>query len=168
MRALASTIRVAVPEDAAALATIHAAAWRSAYAGIIPYRSLGGMIRRHDAAWWESAIKRGAGLLVAEFEGVPFGYASFGATRTGHPAAAGEIYELYLLPHYQGIGFGRQLFAKARAVLRERGLSGLLVWALAENTNALAFYRGLGGREIGRATERFETMPVEKIAFVWR
>jgi GNAT superfamily N-acetyltransferase len=167
MKTLASDIRFAEITDAAVLADIHAAAWHGAYTGIIPFRSLGAMIRRRGEAWWRSALAGQAAILVIEFEGRPVGYATLGRNRTAALQAAGEIYEIYLLPEYQGLGFGRRLFSAARRLLADRGLKGLVVWALAENDHAGAFYAAMGGVDIAEGSETFEAKTIRKVAFRW-
>ncbi len=168
MKTLAAETRFAEAADAAALAAIHAAAWRHAYSGIIPFRSLGTMIRRRGAPWWEKAVERRAAILVIEFGGRPIGYATLGRNRTRAIAAQGEIYEIYLQPEYQGLGFGRRLFDAARKLLEERGMRGLAVWALADNAPAIRFYAALGGADVAEGSERFESVTLRKIAFRWR
>jgi len=58
----------------------------------------------------------------------------------------------------------------ARAVgekLKSHGLKGLVVWALEENANALAFYAGAGGRDVAEGVEVFDQKAIRKVAFVW-
>ncbi|TIU76380.1 MAG: GNAT family N-acetyltransferase, partial [Mesorhizobium sp.] len=43
----------------------------------------------------------------------------------------------------------------------------LVVWALEDNHNALAFYAGNGGRDIAEGVEVFEQKALKKVAFVW-
>ena len=92
---------------------------------------------------------------------------SIGKTRAREPRQQGEIYELYLRPEYQGIGLGSRLFKAAKARLADHGLRGLVVWALEDNHNALAFYAGNGGRDIAEGVEVFEQKALKKVAFVW-
>lgn len=167
MKTLAAEIRLAEPHDAAALSAVHATSWRGAYGGLIPHGSLEKMIGRRNDDWWATSIRSGAAILVAEFSGAPIGYATLGRNRTEALRADGEIYELYLRPEYQGLGFGKRLFEAAAALLRERGLKGLVVWALAENDRAIEFYGRLGGRDIAEGSECFDTRKVAKIAFLW-
>ena len=70
-------------------------------------------------------------------------------------------------PEYQGLGFGGQLFAAARARVANFGLKGTVVWALEENINALGFFRAMGGLDVAEGTESFENRVLKKIAFVW-
>ncbi len=79
----------------------------------------------------------------------------------------GEIYELYLRPEYQGLGFGRRLFTAARRDLAQSAMKSLIVWALSENDSALEFYRALGGKAVARSSEKFGTRVLDKVAFGW-
>ncbi len=167
MNTLIIDIRRAEPRDAAAIADVHQQAWQGAYAGIIPHRALTSMINRRGPDWWANAIRRAATVLVVEIGGEIAGYTTVGRNRARELRQQGEIYELYLRPEYQGIGLGSRLFAAARARLADNGLKGLVVWALEENQNALAFYAGAGGRDIAEGVEIFEQKALKKVAFVW-
>ena len=139
-------IRWSKPADTAALAALHRDAWRYAYRGIIPGISLERMIARHGPAGWERMHRSGLRALVLEFDNRVAGYATFGPCRTRSLAQRGEIYELYVRPEFQGIGFGKRLFGEARRHLSARRLGGLLVWSLTDNDLACRFYGALGGR----------------------
>ncbi len=167
MNTLTIDIRRAEPQDAAAIADVHLEAWRGAYSGIIPHKTLTAMINRRGSDWWSNAIRRAATVLVVEIGGTIAGYATVGRNRARELRQQGEIYELYLRPEYQGIGLGRRLFSAARRKLADHGLSGLVVWALEDNQNALAFYSGEGGRDIAEGVEIFEQKALKKVAFVW-
>jgi ribosomal protein S18 acetylase RimI-like enzyme len=162
-------VRKAKPSDAKALAAVFGDSWRLAYRGIIPHLHLEGMIRRRGPDWWASAMRSGEGLLVLEVARAIAGYATFGRSRHrgGVTKAQGEIYEIYLAPHYQGLGLGERLFESCRHALDLRGLDGVLVWALADNTAAIEFYWHRGGRPVAEATERIGGARLAKIAFVW-
>ena len=159
------TIRKALPADARSIAAVHDAAWRDAYRGIIPGRELERMIARRGPRWWGSAIQRGSRIVVLEFDDGVEGYASYGPNRVPALPYQGEIYEIYLAPEFQGHGFGRGLFKAARADLADHGYTSALVWALAENERALAFYRKLGGRPVREAYERFAGESRKRVAF---
>ena len=80
----------------------------------------------------------------------------------------GEIYELYLDPHCQGLGFGEHLFEGCRHTLDMRKLNGLIVWALLDNTPACDFYWRRGGRPVASAFTRIGGEGWRKVAFAWR
>ncbi len=162
------TTRWSRAEDAAALAELHAAAWRLAYAGIIPGVALERMIAARGPSWWRRLHGAGARTLVVEFDGALAGYATLGRARgTDRSARTGEIYELYLRPAYQGVGLGRRLFTAARAELARHDLPALRVWALAENAGARRFYLAMGGAELGHARDRVGGRDLDKVGYGW-
>ncbi len=167
MKTIAAEIRLAESRDAASLARVHESAWRGAYAGLIPHRALTRMIERRDAPWWASAIEHHATILVLEYGGETGGYATLGRNRTRALGVDGEVFELYLRPEFQGIGFGRRLFEASRMLLRSRGLSGLAVWALEDNGGAMRFYEAAGGVDVATGAETFDGVTLRKVAFTF-
>ncbi len=152
-------------EDSEAIALVHGDAWRHAYAGIIPGLSLERMVAARGPRWWIRMHGAGMRALVIESEGQVVGYATLGRSRGFH--GAGEIYELYLEPRFQGLGLGRHLFTDARNHLRSHGLPSLHVWALADNEIGCRFYRALGGTPWARAPYRIGDRALDRIGFRW-
>jgi ribosomal protein S18 acetylase RimI-like enzyme len=161
-------IRRAKAVDAVLVAETHDEAWRTAYRGIIPGTELEKLISRRGPVWWESAIRKGSRVALLMFGDKIAGYANYGRNRARSLFYDGEIYELYLRPEFQGLGFGRRLFTATRRDLAQSGLKSLVVWALSENEPAVEFYRALGGRAVARSSERFGTRVLDKVAFAWR
>ena len=161
------TIRNAREGDAEGIAEVHYAAWRDAYRGLIPGRELEQMIARRGPRWWHSAIVGGSRLLVLDFDETIGGYASYGRNRKPSLPYGGEIFELYIAPEFQGLGFGTRLFEVARKDLAEHGYSSFLVWALADNERAVEFYLKLGGRKLCQGTERFGSEIRGRTAFAF-
>ncbi len=95
------------------------------------------------------------------------GYANYGRNRARSLHFEGEIYELYLRPEFQGLGFGRRLFSSAKRDLIQSGLKSMVIWALSDNESAVEFYRTLGGRMVARSSERFGAKSLDKVAFAW-
>jgi ribosomal protein S18 acetylase RimI-like enzyme len=144
-------VRPAKAADAAAVASTHDEAWRSAYQGIIPGAELEKLINRRGPQWWDRVA----------------GYANYGRNRARSLHFEGEIYELYLRPEFQGLGFGRRLFTAARRDLVQSGLKSMVIWALSDNDPATEFYRALGGRMVARSSEKFGPKSLDKVAFAW-
>jgi ribosomal protein S18 acetylase RimI-like enzyme len=161
-------IRRAKPCDATAVAETHDDAWRTAYQGIIPGVELDRLINRRGPDWWDSAIRKGSRITLLQFGDNIAGYANYGRNRARSLYYDGEIYELYLRPEFQGLGFGRRLFTAARRDLAQSGLKSLVVWALSENENAVDFYRALGGKAVARSSEKFGSRTLDKVAFAWQ
>ena len=167
MKTLTIGIRDARPEDARAIANVHFKSWNGAYCGIISHKALSMMIARRDHKWWASAIRRSTTVLVVEMGGEIVGYATLGRNRARELPQQGEIYELYILPEYQGVGLGTRLFNTARRRLTEHGLTGLVVWSLEDNANAMSFYEGSGGVDTAEGIEVFDQRAHRKVAFTW-
>jgi GNAT superfamily N-acetyltransferase len=148
-------IRLAVPDDAAALGMIQAASHAKAYPGIIPDAILGKLTAEHLTNRFRSLLTPAAEaaapsehrLWVIEAAGVVAGYA---ATQPGAstflpaPAGAGEMESLYLHPEAQGRGLGRFLHRHAIDDLWARGFGPLVLWAFAANGPARRFYERAG------------------------
>src|SRR6202020_2245926 len=116
-RAMSTTlieVRPAKAADAAAVASTHDEAWRSAYQGIIPGAELEKLINRRGPQWWDSAIRKGSRVSVLVFGDKVAGYANYGRNRARSLHFEGEIYELYLRPEFQGLGFGRTARSRAK------------------------------------------------------
>jgi ribosomal protein S18 acetylase RimI-like enzyme len=160
-------VRSGKPADATALARIFKEAWLLAYRGIIPHLHLESMVRQRSPEWWRDALKTGDSALVLEMAGTVAGYATIGSARQRGPFQ-GEIYELYLDPIYQGLGLGEHLFEGCRHSLDMRKLSGLIVWALLDNTGACDFYWRRGGRPVASTFTKIGGERLEKVAFAWR
>src|ERR687883_271853 len=158
-------VRPAKAADATAVASTHDEAWRSAYQGIIPGAELEKLINRRGPQWWDSAIRKGSRVSVLVFGDKVAGYANYGRNRARSLHFDGEIYELYLRPEFQGLGFGRRLFNAARRDLLQSGLKSMVIWALSDNDPATEFYRALGGRMVARSSERFGPKSLDKVAF---
>lgn len=171
------TIRPAEQSDAHAIADVHDRAWRGAYRGIIPGVALERMVERRGPRWWARLIGHQRGVLVLEVHGKIAGYATLGSNRSNTLRVRGEIYELYIDPAYQGLGFGSRLFKAARERLKSAGLGHFVVWALEDNDQATGFYRSMGGEPVAHGVEHFggghakrspnQNGQCRKLAFVW-
>lgn len=167
MSTVSIDIRLAGMGDAAGIADVHDVSWRHAYTGILPYRALDTMIRRRGTEWWKRALRHSTRILVVEFDDEIVGYATLGPNRVRSLPGKGEVFELYIRPEFQGVGFGRKLFLAARQELLRMGLPGCIVWALADNHNAVQFYTNAGGDDIAEDSEVFDGQRLLKIAFAW-
>ncbi len=167
MKELVISIRRAKSEDAAALSNVFDAAWREAYQGIIPSIALERMISRRGPRWWLATIGRGRPLVVLDVGEAVAGYVSYVCCRDRSLPADGEIDELYLAPEYQGVGFGRRLFKAVRNDLSDRDIKRVVVWSLADNERACAFYQHMGGRRIKETSERIGGTTMGKAAFLF-
>ena len=159
------TIRPARPEDAAAIAEVHVAAWRSAYANLLPAVFLARMSTVRHAAQAHAAILAGHGVLVAEQGRDVVGFCTMGRPRT-LGVADGEIETLYVLDDHRDQGHGRALLHAAATSLADQGCGSLFLWVLADNPSRF-FYERLGGKAVRRGTTQVARQHLEQIAYAW-
>lgn len=148
------TIRRAEAGDAAALARVHIASWRAAYASILPTEVLAGLQEDEFTARWRRNLQSDQPIkIVVEEEGVPCGFAAYGTARDEDtPAGFGEIYSLYLHPNCWSRGWGRTLME--RTLLEMAPLyQGATLWVLRDNERAIRFYRQTGFHTDGHMKE---------------
>ena len=167
MNTLTIDIRKAELQDAHAISAVHHDAWMGAYSGIIPHKALMRMVGRRGLEWWQGAIRRAANVIVAEIGGDVVGYATLGPSRMRSLPYKGEIYEIYVLPEYQGLGLGSRLFQSARRMLGDLRFPGLAVRALRDNDTAIGFYRRLGGSQVVETGERIGDTVLPVVVFGW-
>ncbi|WP_150524227.1 GNAT family N-acetyltransferase [Roseibium sediminis] len=160
-------LRAATLPDCDALAAIHGEAWLGAYRGLLDGIELQRLIARRNPAWWKGALQRGVQIKLLEISDTPAGYATYGTSRLRSVPSEGEIYELYLRPEYQGLGFGRQLFEAVRADLNAHCLQGLAVQVLTDNEPAVGFYTALGGQLTETSTYHNGGRPLGLSVFTW-
>src|ERR1700758_2052736 len=104
------SVRRARPADAISIGSVHVAAWRSAYPGILPDGFLARLSVPRQAAHYDAAIRSASiGVVVASASGtdVPpgsgsriIGFTTAGRARGGefaHRLAEGEVETLYVL-----------------------------------------------------------------------
>lgn len=159
-------VRPAQSNDVQNLTRVFKSAWRQTYSGIIPKQHLDYMIDARGPVWWRRALRCRDTVLAAEYDGKLMGYATCGAARHRGPLR-GEIYELYLLADYQGLGFGEFLFEACRYQLDQQHRRGLIVWALADNASAGQFYMRRGGRPVAETFEMMAGERIDKVGYGW-
>ncbi|MHC5655325.1 GNAT family N-acetyltransferase [Stappia sp.] len=162
-----TSLRPARDNDAEALATIHEETWRATYRGVIDGLELERMISKRGPKWWRTALARGVRIKVLYVAGTPAGYATFGRSRMRELPFEGEIYELYVRPDHQGMGFGTELFQAARAALERTRLSGLAVRVVRDNEEAVRFYHHRGGQVLMTSRERIAQTALDLTVFGW-
>lgn len=167
MKTLSIDVRRAEAQDARAISDVHRKAWTSTYSGLIPHKPLTQMLERRGEKWWLKATRGTATMLVLDIGGLIVGYATLGLNRARGLPQDGEIYEIYLLPEYQGVGFGKLLFGEARRLLKSLGCDGIVVWCLEESSQAERFFRAQGGRDVAEGMEDFAGTQLRKLGFIW-
>ncbi|WP_229005174.1 GNAT family N-acetyltransferase [Roseibium aggregatum] len=160
-------LRAARTADCEALAGIHSEAWLGAYRGVLHGVDLQKMISRRGSSWWRGALARGVDIKILSIAEIPAGYATYGPCRLRDTGMDGEIYELYLKPEYQGLGFGRALFQNVRETLSAKSMPGVAVQVLSANEAARAFYKAVGGKLAAKSWYRIGGRRLELSIYAW-
>lgn len=126
--------------DESAVGRLYVESWQAGYKGLLPQDYLDGL----DAGRWEGRFTDLPGSFVM----------TDGETIAGHscarPAADeamsgwGEVWTLYVLPEYWGLGFGSALLENSVNWLKEQGFDRVYLWALETNARARRFYERRG------------------------
>jgi GNAT superfamily N-acetyltransferase len=159
----AGFVRAARAADAADLARVQVASWRSGYSGVVPAELLGELTGAEaTAAWrerWHEAITNPPTsrhrVLVAVEDAedvgdvpsrVVVGFASAGPATDADrwPATDAELYELRVLPERTGHGHGSRLLHAVAETLVEDGFRTACTWALEADAKLRRFLESSG------------------------
>ena len=145
----AVTIRPATPADAPAIAQVRVDAWRATYRGMIPEAYLAAMKIEESAALWDkvlTAAPNTTNTFVAEIDGRVAGFASGHMLPEAKHGMNAELAAVYLVRDAQRAGIGRRLVAAVASAQQAHDATGLIVWVIAGNKVARAFYEALGAQ----------------------
>jgi GNAT superfamily N-acetyltransferase len=156
-----SSVRAASPGDADAIAGVQAAAWRAAYADLLPADVLDDLDSPDARDQWRDAVATPPSarhrVLVAVTGTDVVGFAAFGPSEDSDLAAMvdAEMIALCVLPDRIREGHGSRLVNAAVDHLREDGFLHVRVWlaAGAEDERMHAFLAGAGWAEDGARRE---------------
>ncbi|MEP3045505.1 MAG: GNAT family N-acetyltransferase [Roseibium sp.] len=160
-------LRAARISDCEALAGIHSESWLGAYRGVLPGVDLQKMVSRRSESWWRGALARGVNIKIIRVADIPAGYTTYGPCRLNNTGMDSEIYELYLKPEYQGLGFGRALFYSVKETMSDKTSSGLAVQVLSDNQPAREFYKAVGGKFTAKSWYRIGGKRLELSIYCW-
>jgi len=166
-----SVIRPATIEDTLAMAHVHVDTWRTAYMGIVPAEHLANLSYERCQANWIEHIQNRHGteyIFVAEEQpGQIVAIASGGALREAMAGFDGELYVLYVLKTYQGMGYGKKLVTQVARTLIRTGYRSMIIWVLKENP-ACRFYARLGGQPIAEKVVEIGGKQLTDVAYAWQ
>jgi GNAT superfamily N-acetyltransferase len=169
-------VRRARLADAPSIGAVHVAAWRSAYAGILPEAYLAGLSMQRQAQYYQRSIEGGVGVHVVTVSGLDLGpkpgHARIVGFATARPLGAekhyadGEIETLYVLDDWRERGFGRRLMQASAAWLAAEGCRSAFLWVLRDNPSRW-FYERLAGKPAAEQAIRVAGRALVQTAYVW-
>jgi ribosomal protein S18 acetylase RimI-like enzyme len=144
--------RPATPQDADAIAALHADSWRRNYRGAYADSYLDADVLGDRRVVWAARLATDAAdrrTIVAESDGRIAGFAH--VVLDDHPVWGALLDNLHVAHDRKRQGIGAQLMDRvARMVVQARPASRLFLWVLEQNRSARAFYESLGGRCVER------------------
>lgn len=135
------TVRRARADDAEALASVHIAAWQTAYRDIFPTAFLDGLDELARARWFERIIGGGRPVLVADTGMSVVGFCLPGQS---DDPGWGEVHAIYVQPEHWGAGHGRALLTEGEGEIFAMGLTRAMLWVIEQNVRARSFYERQG------------------------
>jgi GNAT superfamily N-acetyltransferase len=163
-------IRPAQPADAQAIAKVRVDAWRASYRGMIPDSYLAAMSTEESSALWEkilTAAPNTTNTFVAVRDGVVIGFASGNMLDEPKLGNNAELSAVYLVQDAQRQGIGRRLVGAVAAAQRGHGATGLIVWVIAGNKPARAFFEALGAEPLIEQPFNWDGMDLIEIGYGW-
>ena len=162
-------VRPAQVADAAAIARVHVATWRTAYRGLLGDDFLDSLDEATYEERWSRILAEGSSRVYVASGGADVvGFASGGRERAGEDGYSGELYAIYVLRESQGRGHGRRLVEAVVGGLRELGLEDMIVWVLRDNTSARGFYERLGGVYVRTQPITIGSALLHEVSYGWR
>ena len=99
-----------------------------------------------DMMYSETVLRRelegGITYLMLLTDGTPAGFVSFGKQ---DDKGLFHLHKIYLLPDFQGLGYGREMFLEAEKEMRKQGARAFELYVNRHN-KALDFYKKMGMR----------------------
>jgi RimJ/RimL family protein N-acetyltransferase len=149
-----ASVRPARPEDAAEIARIQAATWRTAYRSVLPP----GVLEEWDAQAatdsWRAAVASpptpGHGVLVALERDALVGFAAYGPAelstgeRQDQAGPTTELSTLLVEPRWGQRGHGSRLLAAVADIAQAGGAARLQAWLLEADRVSARFYESAG------------------------
>jgi len=165
---MALTIRPATADDAQAIARVRVDCWRTTYRGLIPDAYLDAMDVDASTALWDrvlSAAPNTASVFVADDNGDIVAFAAGNMLEEPRLGMNAELSAAYVRRDRQRIGIGRRLVDAVARAQRVHGANGLIVWVIAGNKGARAFYEGLGAVLLVEQPFEWDGMPLTEAGY---
>jgi len=172
-------IRIAILDDAPALARVIVDTGRAAHKGQVPDEvllkpALPEAYAESERNWRRSLQEIADGgnpqarIFVSEDDtGAVVGLAMGGPPKQELLPNSGEVYVLYVRQDHQGRGHGRRLVQAVAEHLAQAGMSALLIGCLATNTPSRRFYEALGGRVVAERVFDHDGVLLPEVVYGW-
>lgn len=148
-----------------ALAKVHIDSSRTAYAAIYPPRHWDEVAYETRAERFKLALEKGAEETYVAVEGeTVVGFVVAGPARDEDLSeSVAEIWAIYVAPPWWRRGVGSLLYNFVETLFKQQGFESVVLWVLAENQPARAFYEAAGFGVDGRTKQIERQQKVLKV-----
>lgn len=163
-------IRLASLADAPAIAALHDRVWRETYRDLATPEAWEALTEDLRLIRWREILADPDPrrvTLLAEDAGRLLAFGTACAPTEAIFGGRGEVRWLHVAAGARRTGLGRRLMAALAGQLQAWGYDGCALAVVVGNDPALAFYRRLGGREIGGYADPGPLWRSENIVFAW-
>ena len=163
-------IRLAEAADAQGIAEVHVRMWQIGYAPFIDSEYAESLSVRTSTMRWLASLADPlqADTLVAVEDGRIVGWTSYGVNRNSLGLEIGEVYSLCVDPDSWGAGIGAELLVDATRALAETGFESAILWTIAADKQARAFYEERGWQAEGVSAPHESGAEVVRYSFSLR
>lgn len=155
-------IRSMTYDDIERVQHIAKVSWQHTYNGIIPEEVQQQFLNMAYSVPMLQKRMEKTNMLLAEIDGQVVGFAAF--TKTDEDGDA-ELTAIYLLPEYQQIGIGTQLFEAGLELIEDA--HQLFVYVECDNVNGRNFYEAKGFELIEEFEELFQGYALHTAQYVY-
>jgi len=160
----------AAREHARAIAEVHVASSRAAYAGIVAQQTIDKLsVEARTESWIDHLSGPAPGtccFLAVDDSGTTVGFADGGPTRSDLLPTDGELYAIYLYQESQRQGIGTALLLRVAEELESTGFRSMGLWVLEANP-ARQFYESLGGRMAAEKEVERDGLRMKELGYAW-
>lgn len=165
-------IRIAISDDANAIARVHVDAWHTGYEGIMPRDFLQSISLASRERQWAKVLSTTSdgNYAVIEYDNAVAGFSVYGPPRDQDMQSmnTGELVALNISPQAWGKGLGGKLVRHAIESAQLLGWDSIYLWVVRENSRAKALYERFGfvldgGEKTQPLTSSYELQEVRYI-----
>lgn len=103
--------------------------------------------------WFEDKMEKNLPVIVAEFENMPIGYATYGTFREKIGYQYTVEHSVYVVKEFIGNGFGKLLLGELIQIAKQQGVHVMIGTIDAENSGSIAFHKKFGFEIVGTIRE---------------
>jgi ribosomal protein S18 acetylase RimI-like enzyme len=160
-------IRKAVINDAKGISKVHVDSWKTTYKNIVSDEYLTNLTYENREQIWLHNIPNGGVYVAENSKGEIVGFSSGGKERSGkYTGFDGELYAIYILKEYQGLGIGKALVKPIIDEMKSKDLKSMIVLVLEDNNSRL-FYEALGAKKIDVIEIEISGKKLSELVYGW-